>query len=282
MYPRRRRHHDNNYFPYPLPERLTPEEERELGRRMRAGDIAARDQLILSNLPAAMVLASRYATNAMTTGDLLQVGEITLIRAAQLWDPDNARGAKFITYAWRCMQQRIANAAIVSPVGAKLPGDAATDLRRFFHEEAYGETTKKPVRRREIVEHLASFVRSQVYSVSPLGIDEQTAYHGKLAQVQNALCIAGDQDSVDSQEIQERLLQDLDPRSALILRLRFGFPPEEQELTLEEIGQRLGLTRERVRQLEKRALLKIRKRLDPTCYGRLPHRQRKDVQAPAA
>jgi RNA polymerase primary sigma factor len=198
------------------------QEEQRLARKAAAGDVAARNSLITANLRFVVLVAKGYASRGLPLEDLINEGNIGLINALDHFDPE--RGCHFITYAiWWIRQAMLKAIRAAERVSADSPEDArgpvSLDSPLFDEEGATPLTDLIPDRENQ----------------GP----EQVVLDGSLKN-----------------EI-ERLLKRLSPREVNILRERFGLDGREPA-SLEEIGKRLRMTRERIRQIEKKALLRIR------------------------
>ncbi len=247
---------------YPL---LSAEEEVSLARRIEKGDAEARARMINSNLRLVVSIARRYRATGMPFLDLIQEGNLGLIRAVEKFDW--RRGYKFSTYAtwWirQAVQRGVADRGRVIrlPVHVhdmllrvrKTRGELEGSLGRDATAQEIASGSKVTTRR---VEDLQRINAPPLSLDSPMG-DEGTTNLGELVRDPNA-----DEDFEGVyRDIQRsdlfRVLGTLSDREKVILMLRFGLSGE-QPMTLEEVGQRFGLTRERIRQLEGKALAKLR------------------------
>ncbi|HEY8627274.1 MAG TPA: sigma-70 family RNA polymerase sigma factor [Gaiellaceae bacterium] len=249
---------------YPL---LTAAEEVELSKAIERGDKVAKDKMINSNLRLVVSIAKRYQGHGLSLLDLIQEGIIGLIRAAEKFD--HRKGFKFSTYAtwWirQAVQRGVANKArtIRIPVHivereqkiARAERDLTAKLERLPTVEELAEATKLPLKQ---VREVRDAARAVTSLDKPLGDDDSSAY-GDL--------VASDQASVE-EEVQvsltqttlHRAISELPDREQEILKLRYGLNGDEDPKSLEEIGKRMGITRERVRQLESEALRRLAER----------------------
>lgn len=249
-------------FPYELPPMLSAEEEQELGRRSLAGDIDARNRLVLANLRIAMKFARRFSNDAVPVEDLIHIGAMQLMRGAELWDPDREDSPKkLITYVWKYLKRRILTKAFDSPAGIHIPDNVREKLHAMACEQQRSDGSPLETRG----EYLQKI---EPLSVGAAYLDSTRAglrvLQGQQHQVVTEPVDFRTQDShevVERTEFEQWLLKTLDDRAAQIIRWRFGFGPEHEELTHLQIGKRLGVTRARIQQLERRALNKLRKRL---------------------
>lgn len=243
---------------------LEPEEEGRVAHRARAGDEQAFQHLIRANLRFVVSVAKRYQNRGLSFADLVQEGNVGLVTAAERFDPD--RGVKFISYAVWWIRQSILAALARQGRTVRLPLNRATELGRVVRtEEDLRQELRRPPTSEEIaeaseldvdtVEMLQALNVAEVRLDAPVGESED----GQLVD----RFLVDDRDL--SEELEEdllgqhiaRALRRLRPRDARVVRLYYGLQGE-QEHTLEEIGQMLGVTRERIRQLRDRALREIR------------------------
>src|SRR4051812_24600662 len=246
---------------YPL---LTAVEEVELSKRIERGDRAAKDLMINSNLRLVVSIAKKYQGHGLSLLDLIQEGIIGLIRAVEKFDW--RRGDKFSTYAtwWirQAVQRGVANKArtIRIPVHivereqkiARAERDLTPKLGRAPNDEEISKAAKLPVKQVREVRRAARAVTSLD---KPIGGDNEAAF-GDL--------IAGDAAPPEEevhvsleQETLHRAVAALPEREQEVLRLRYGLDGDTDPVSLEEIGRRMGITRERVRQIEAEALKKL-------------------------
>ena len=237
---------------------LSREEEIELATRARAGDHEALEKLIVSNLRYVVSVARRYLGYGLSLADLINEGNIGLIQAAERFDP--TRGVKLITYAVWWIRQAITHALAEQGGVVALPVKQLEKLRKVLEgyrrytqqigvepsSEELAEELDLPVNEVETILHIYRHLSLD----APIGEEGETSF---LDVMPAATSPSGEEEYLNAtltQQIRE-LLSQLSPREQQILRLRFGVDGEPK--TLEEIGAMLGLTRERVRQIEKRA-----------------------------
>jgi RNA polymerase primary sigma factor len=242
---------------------LSAEQERELARRVQEQfDPQAREQMINANLRLVVKIAKEYSNPGMTLGDLVAEGNLGLMRAVEEFDPD--AGVRFSTYAGWWIKQSIKRAMINAGQPIHIPAylvKLISKWRRAYNEfeNANGRppTTDEMARRLKITRKRAEIVEQGLKAVTAptqIGTDEAQAVAEILVDEGVA---APDQNLLDASvgPIVHSLLDQLDERERKILILRYGLDGHQgPQRTYKEIGKEVGLTRERVRQLEKQAL----------------------------
>jgi len=246
-------------------ELITPEEEIELGRRARMGDEEAVQKLVRANLRFVISVAKKYQNRGVSLIDLIQEGNVGLVTAARKFDPD--QGVKFISYAVWWIRQAILSALANQGRAVRVPLNRASDLARIFRE---GERLKQELRRDptteevaaaakltpEVVESLQTLNAAEIRLDAPIGDSDDSQLVERFIVEEAAEPEADVEERLLAEQV-ERALDTLSPRDARVLRLYFGLEGG-REHTLEEIGNMLGVTRERVRQLRDRALRRLR------------------------
>ena len=244
---------------------LTPEEEIELGHRAQAGDEDAVQALVRANLRFVISVAKKYQNRGVSLSDLIQEGNVGLVTAARKFDPN--QGVKFISYAVWWIRQAILSALANQGRAVRVPLNRASDLAKIFRER---ERLKQELRREptsqeiagatgltpETVENLQTLNASEIRLDAPIGDTDDSQLMDRF--IADAAIIT--EDEVEERLLTERIgraLDTLQPRDAKVLRLYFGLEGG-REHTLEEIGEILGVTRERIRQLRDRALRRLR------------------------
>ena len=243
---------------------LTPGEERELARRKDAGDEEAKKKLIESNLRLVMSITRNYTKAGVPLLDLIQEGNLGLIRAVEKFD--YRLGYKLSTYATWWIRQAITRALADQGRTIRLPVHVADQVRRLLRarrqlaqklnrEPVLAELARETQLSEERVRELLELVENPVSLETPVGDGE--SLYGDLIEDVNAL--APHEQSAEQARGRELAgaLEQLNPRMRRVLSLRFGLDGEPPH-TLEEVGTQLGITRERVRQLETRALRELR------------------------
>ncbi len=260
---------------YPI---LTPERERELGRIIQepaTPEEAKRDavdELVRGNLRFVVSYAKRFHSPEVSFLDLINEGNIGLIQAARRFDPD--RGVKFITYAVWWVRQAISHALSEQWGAIRLPHKQATLHARVLRvremlarslgrEPAVAEVAEEAGLTPPEVEMLLAMTRSSESLSETLGLEEDRTLEDTLEQTTVA---AADEQLLRRSSIEQtrRLLDILPRKERAILCRRFGIPEdgrdgEREPMTLQEIGEELKLSRERVRQIEAQAIARIKR-----------------------
>ena len=249
---------------------LSEEEEKELGKRSAAGDVSARRRLEEGNLRLVVSLAKHYTGRGVQLMDLIQEGNMGLMRAAEKYD--HTKENRFSTYAawWikEAMQRAIDQQSreIRVPVhvaeNMKRVQKAARDLQQSLGRDATPAEIAQKLgdKTEEEVKDIISYLQSPVSLESPVGEDGEDSL-GDLVEDRTETTPEEAMNILARQEEVRELLGSLTEREQQVIRLRYGLG-EESPRTLEEIGSMLGVTRERVRQIEARAMEKLRKQAE--------------------
>jgi RNA polymerase primary sigma factor len=243
---------------------ITPEEEVNLARRIRAGDPEALSKLVKANLRFVVSVAKQYQNQGMTLPDLINEGNLGLIKAAQRFD--ETRGFKFISYAVWWIRQAILQALAEQARIVRLPVNKIGSINRInrafsrLEQEYEREPSSQEIADmlemapEEVKESLKTNGRT-VSMDAPISSEEENSMYDVI---QNTDAPSPDKNLINeslSYEI-ERALSTLSPRESKVLKLYFGINMKHP-FTLEEIGEELKLTRERVRQIKEKAIKRI-------------------------
>jgi RNA polymerase primary sigma factor len=243
---------------------LTRAEEAELARRKDAGDEEAKRRLIESNLRLVMSITRNYTKAGVPLLDLIQEGNLGLIRAVEKFD--YRMGYKLSTYATWWIRQAVTRALADQGRTIRLPVHVAEQVRRLLRsrrqlaqklnrEPTLAELAKESQLTEEKVRDLLELVEDPVSLDTPVG-DGDSLYGDMIEDVHSERPEAETARNLRHFEL-VRALSTLNPRMRNVLSLRFGLDGNSPK-TLEEVGTQLGVTRERVRQLESRALRELR------------------------
>ena len=246
-------------------ELITPDREKELGALAQLGDEDAIQELARANLRFVISVAKKYQNRGVSLTDLIQEGNVGLVTAARKFDPE--QGVKFISYAVWWIRQAILASLANQGRAVRVPLNRASDLARIFREK---ERLKQELRREpsaeelseateltpELVESLQTLNAAEIRLDAPIGDSEDSQLVERFINEEAAEPEVEVEGRLLGEAISEAL-ETLEARDAKVLRLYFGLEGE-REHTLEEIGNMLGVTRERIRQLRDRALRRLR------------------------
>ena len=245
--------------------RLTPAEELELAQRVAAGEEGARHQLIEANLPLVIAIARHYSHTGVPLLDLIQEGNLGLMRAAEKFD--GQRGCRFGTYATWWIRQSISRAAMKQSRLIHVPEEVVKRLARvrrvvaqFWQEHGRDPLPEQiaqasHIDRDEVIQLLGLI--EQPISLD-LPVDEEA--HFSLADTLEESATSDPNQITAQQDLSERVhraLALLPPRERVVITLRYGIG-DGRNRTLLEVGKELSVTRERVRQLEAAAFKRMR------------------------
>ena len=245
---------------------LTKEQEQSLGRRIKAGDKKAFEELVNANLKFVVAVSYKYRNSGLPMTDIINQGNLGLLEAAKRYDPE--RGVKFISYAVWWIRQYIVQGIAEQSGTVRLPIKQASNLFKINDaREKLGHEFGREPTDDELAyylnmktESIADIIRVSKQSLSletPIKEGEDRSFvdllESKEASVEDRVF------QKNIKDVLEEMVGELDPREIQIINLRFGFEDNES-LTLDELGKKFGVSRERIRQLEARALDKLKKK----------------------
>ena len=243
---------------------LTADEEKELARAIAKGDVMARDRMVRANLRLVVNIARGYTSKGLGLQDLIEEGNLGLLRAVEGFDPNV--GTRFSTYASYWIKQSIKRALINSAKTIRIPAymvellskwrrasaRLTEELRRNPTPEEIARLLGLPKRKLPIIKKAI-----QIYNATPQ-TDQADSGWSLGEMVMDDRVRSPEEELIESDVMKhiKVMMGDLDERAAAVLRMRFGLEGLEPH-TLKEIGEKLGLTRERVRQIETETLKRL-------------------------
>ncbi len=244
---------------------LTFEEEQELAKRIAQGDEKARQRMIEANLRLVVNIGKRYINRGLPLADIIEEGNIGLMKAVERYDP--SKGFRFSTYASWWIRQSIERAIINQTKTIRLPVHVAEHINKYLstvetlihklgREPSLKEIADTMKISQKDVEELQQLIRKTYSLETPVG-DKEESYLKDIIADSTITSPAKIAEGISMREEIDRWLSELKEKEREVICLRFGLEGQEPK-TLEEIGKKFGLTRERIRQIEAASLAKLR------------------------
>ncbi len=235
---------------------LTPEQEVELAKRVQAGDLEAREQMIKANLRLVVKIARDYESFGMPLLDLINEGNIGLMRAVEKFDPN--KGGKLSTYASLWIKQSVKRALANQSKTIRLPVHLVGKISKIRMttiqlQEVFGREPTDEELGESLGMSAARVGQLRTAAIRPASLDapigdEESGTFGDIVEDERATTPYQDLEKKTVLRMLKELVKDLSPREAAVLSYRFGLDGEDEK-TLEEVGEKFSITRERVRQI---------------------------------
>jgi RNA polymerase primary sigma factor len=248
---------------------LTPQEEIELAAKIKKGDKKAREQMIKANLRLVVKIARDYEGIGLPLLDLISEGNIGLMKAVERFDP--AKGGKLSTYGSWWIKQSIKRALANQSKTIRLPVhlvDKISKMRRAAMklQEELGREPSDEELALELHTSASRVAQMRASATRPASLDapigdEESNNFSEMVQDENAFSPYEQLEEKTVTSMLQEMVETLDPREATILRYRFGLDGGSEK-TLEQVGEKFGVTRERVRQVQNLALRKLRRMIE--------------------
>jgi RNA polymerase primary sigma factor len=247
---------------------LSADEEKELAHLIGEGDQEARDRMVRANLRLVVNIARSYTGKGLGLQDLIEEGNLGLLRAVEGFDP--SMNTRFSTYASYWIKQSIKRALVNTAKTIRIPAYMVELLSKWRRattklqdELGRAPTQEEVARNLGLPKKKLTIIKKAIRIYNSVPQTDQTDGGWSIEEMlMDGRAKTPDNEMVETDDLKQvlSLLEKMDPREASVLRMRFGLDDEEPK-TLKEIGERLGLTRERVRQIESEALSKLNESL---------------------